>query len=297
MKFHIEGLVPAMLTSFTKNGERVDYEKACALAVRLAGQGVAGIFPCGTTGEGLLMSLAERKQLIEELVPAVGNRIKVIVHVGCLDTASSVELARHAAQTGAAAVGVVAPGFYSYDDASLARHFKAVAAAAALPVFIYNIPGCAKNAVSPELVVRLANQVDNIIGLKDSSGNIQNVIRVLDGAPKGFNLLNGVDEYTYQAMLTGANGSVTSTANVAPWLFLNIYKELKKGNLKKARVCQTRLTGACGVFQYGRMVARYKEGLRLRGFDAGYVRPPQRELTAAERKTFAKQFKEAGLLD
>jgi len=297
MKFSLEGLVPALLTPFTKGGAQVDYDKACALANRLADQGVAAVFPCGTTGEGFLMTLEERKKLVAEVVQAVRGRIKVIVHSGCFDTASTIELTRHAAEVGAVAAGVVTPGFYTYDDASLARHYKLVAAAVkGFPIFLYNIPGCAKNALSPELILRLANEVENIIGLKDSAGQIQNLTRVIDGAPKGFTVLNGVDEYTFQALLSGASGSVTSTANVAPELFLNVMTALKKGDVKKARAAQTKLDSACKIFQYGKMVAYYKEGLRLRGFDPGYVRPPQRELTADEKKTFAKNLQAAGII-
>lgn len=297
MKFRLEGLVPALLTPFTKGGAHVDYDKAGALACRLADQGVAAVFPCGTTGEGMLMTLDERKKLITEVVQAVRGRIKVIVHAGCLDTASTIELARHGAEIGADAAGVVTPGFYTYDDASLERHFKRIAAAAkGFPIFLYNIPGCAKNALSPDLIIRLANETENIIGLKDSAGIIQNLARVINGAPKKFIVLNGVDEYTFQALLSGANGSVTSTANVAPELFLNVTRALEKGGLKKARAAQAKLDGVCKIFQYGKMVAYYKEGLRLRGFDAGYVRPPQRELTPAEKKAFAKALEAAGIL-
>src|SRR3990167_1986906 len=96
MKFRLEGLVPALLTPFTKGGAQVDYDRACALACRLADQGVAAVFPCGTTGEGFLMTLDERKKLIAEVVQAVRGRIKVIVHSGCFDTASTIELTRHA---------------------------------------------------------------------------------------------------------------------------------------------------------------------------------------------------------
>jgi len=243
------------------------------------------------------MTTNERKQLVEELVKAVGKRIKVIAHAGCLDTATTVELARPAAKVGAAAAGVIAPGFYSYDDASLVRHYKTVAAAVkGFPLFFYNLPSCAKNELSPDLILRLAHEVDNIVGLKDSAGAIHNLSVVLDGAPRGFTVFNGVDEYTYQAKLTGANGSVTSTGNAAPELFLNIYRALDRGDLKKARAGQAKLSRACRLFHYGKMVAYYKEGLRLRGFDAGYVRPPQRELTSAEKRAFAKGLEDAGLI-
>jgi dihydrodipicolinate synthase/N-acetylneuraminate lyase len=297
MKFHIEGVIPALLTPLAKNGACVDYDKACALANRLADQGVHGIFPCGTTGEGLLLSLAERKKLIEELVGAVGKRLKVIAHTGCLDTASTIELTRHAREAGAAAAGVVAPGFYSYDSRALIRHYKAVArGAAGFPILLYNIPGCAKNPLPPPLVFQLATECDNIVGIKDSSGDMAALTRILGRALKGFNVINGVDEYSFQALVAGANGSVSSTANVVPELFLGIFNNVRQGNLKKAWETQVKLSEACRLFQYGRMVAYYKEGLRLRGFDAGAVRPPQRELTAAERKAFAKCLAAAHIL-
>ena len=297
MKIHLEGVIPALLTPMTKNGAHVDYEKACALAARLADQGVHGIFPCGTTGEGMLMTLEERKKLIAELVRAVGKRVQVIAQTGCFDTASTIELTRHAHEAGAAAAGVVAPGFYSYDDASLFRHYGAVAdAVKGFPVLLYNIPGCAKNVLAPTLIIDLAARYENIAGMKDSSGDMSALTRILAGVPKGFNVINGVDEYSFQALVAGTNGCVSSTANVVPELFLAIYNNVRKGRLKEAWASQCKLADACRLFQYGRMVAYYKEGLRLRGFDAGSVRPPQRELTAAERKAFASALTKAKIL-
>lgn len=297
MKFHLEGVFPALLTPFTKGGVKVDYDKACAHAARLAKQGVHGVFVCGTTGEGPLMTNEERKKLLEEVVAAVGKRIKVIAHTGCLDTATTIELTRHAQKAGARAAGIVTPGFFTLDDASLAGHFKAVAASAKdFPIFLYNIPGCAKNALSPELVTRLANETDNIIGMKDSGGSMQILGRFVAETPSTFNIINGCDEFTFQAYMTGANGSVSSTANVTPELFLTILESVRAGKLEKARATQIKLSRACALFQYGRMVAYYKEGVRLRGGDAGYVRSPQRELTPEEKKAFAKALKADGLI-
>lgn len=296
-KTGIHGVFPALLTPFTKGGAKVDYDRACALALRLAKQGVHGVFVCGTTGEGPLMSLAERKQLLEEVVGAAGKRIKVIAHTGCFDTASTIELTQHAAKVGAAAAGVVTPGFYTFDDESLYRHFKSVAdSAQGFPVLLYNIPGCVKNVIKPALVIRLANTVDNIVGMKDSGGSIASFNEVLLGAPSGFAAINGVDEYSMQALVAGGSGCVSSTANVVPELFLAIYNAVRKGDLKKAWQAQEKLCRACALFHYGALVARYKEGLRLRGFDPGYVRPPQRELTADERKEFSANMKKSGLI-
>jgi dihydrodipicolinate synthase/N-acetylneuraminate lyase len=297
MSFHLEGVIPALLTPFTKGGKQVAYEQACALATRLADQGVHGIFPAGTTGEGMLMTLAERKRLIEELVKAVGKRVKVIAQTGCLDTASTIDLTCHAMEAGASAAGIVTPGFYAYDDAALIGHYTAVAAAAkGFPILLYNIPGCARNTLSPELIFDLAKRCDNIVGMKDSAGDMSALTRILAGAPKAFTVINGVDEYSFQALLSGAMGCVSSTANVVPEIFLAIFNNVRKGDLRAAWKAQTKLAEACRLFQYGRMVAYYKEGLRLRGFDPGFVRPPQRELTAAERKAFAQALSAAGIL-
>ncbi len=297
MKFKLEGIIPAILTPFTKGGEQVDYEKACALATRLADQGVAGVFVAGTTGEGFLMTVEERKKLLEELIAAAGKRIKIIAQTGHFDTATVIELSQHAMEAGAAAAGVVAPGFYGYDDASLRLHYKLVAKAVKdFPILLYNLPGCAKNLLTAELIVELAEGVDNIVGIKDSSGMMALFSRVLGDRPKEFVCINGADEYSFQAYAAGADGSVSSTANVFPDVFLGIFNNMKKGDTKKAWKYQVMLNRLCGVFQYGKMVAYYKEGMRLRGFDAGYVRAPQRELTAAERKAFTKKLEGMGVL-
>ncbi|MBN2309776.1 MAG: dihydrodipicolinate synthase family protein [Candidatus Hydrogenedentes bacterium] len=297
MRLKLEGIYPAMLTPFTKNGVHVDYDRAAALATRLADQGVHGLFVAGTTGEGPLMTLDERKRLLEVVIEAVGKRINVLAHTGCFDTASTIALSRHAAEAGAVLAGVIAPGFFGYDDAALKQHYKAVAKAVeGFPVFLYNLPSCAKNALSPDLVIELAEQVDNIAGIKDSSEDMTVLSRILAGAPKDFTIINGVDAYSYQAYLAGAKGSVTSTANVFPELFLKIFANVRKGNLKRAWQVQTRLTQTCSVFRYGAMAGLYKEALRLRGFDPGYVRSPQREASSPEKRALARELGALGLV-
>ncbi len=286
-----------MLTPFTKGGVRVDYDKALGLAEHLVKQGVAGIFPCGTTGEGMLMTLDERKELVARLVKAVGKKIKVIAHTGCLDTASTIELTRHAQEIGAAAAGVVAPGFYTLDHDSLVQHYKAICKAVpGFPVLLYNLPSCAKNELSPELIGELAASIDEIVGLKDSGGNMVNAIRTMDRVPKDFIFINGADEYTYQAILTGARGTVSSTANVVPEVFQSIYDAVAKGDHAKALQRQFKLNRLCVTFGGGKWVGMYKEGLRLRGFDAGYVRSPQREMSAAEKKRLAEGLAKEGII-
>ena len=297
MAFKLTGLIPAMLTPFKRGGDTVDYDRAGELALHLAKKGVQGLFVAGTTGEGMLMSIDERKQLLEVVVDAVGKRINVVAQTGCLDTPGTIELTRHAAKAGAVAAGVVTPAFYRYDEAALTAHFKKVAGAVAgFPIMLYDIPGTTKNPLGPNLILKLAKNVKNIVGVKDSGGRMQKLNEILAGAPKGFVVINGVDEYTFQARIAGAHGSVTSVANVVPELFLAINKHVDAGRVEKAWKVQKELSGACRLFRYGAMVAIFKEAMRLRGFDPGYVRAPQRELTKAEVRELAKDMKAAGLI-
>lgn len=297
MKVNLDGISPAIVTPFTKGGAHVDYDKACALAEYFVKIGVHGIYVNGTTGEGLLQRPDERKKLLEELIAAVGKKINVFVQTGCLDTRGTIDLTTHAREAGAKAAGILTPSFYGYDERALVAHYRAVAkSVGGFPVLLYDIPKCTINALSPELVIRLVNDIENIVGLKESNNNMVNFSRLAAGLPKGSVLINGADEYTYQAYVTGATGSVSAMANFVPELFLGIYNNVKKGNLKKAWSFQLKLHEAARLLQYGRMIAFHKEALRLRGIDAGYVRPPQRELTGSEKKALAKSLEAAGAI-
>lgn len=296
MKCPVSGIVPAIITPFTKNGRSVDFEKAGAHAVNLAGKGVNGLFVCGTTGEGLLMTPDERTQLTRELVSAVGKKVKIVAQTGCLDTPTTLQLTADAFENGAHAVGVYTPAFYTYDDAALTKFYRQVArAAAGKPVLLYNIPQMTGNPLSPGLVAKLAEDIDNIVGIKDSSGDFNHLTRLIDRTPKEFAVFNGADEYSFQAYASGVSGSVSGTANFVPELLVRIYQAMSKGDVKRARETQVTLARACSLIEYGSSIALYKEAVRLRGGDGGFVRPPQRELTRREKGEFARRFRDAQL--
>jgi len=297
MKFKIKGVIAAMVTPFTKNGDQVDFEKVGPLVDYFVKQGIHGLFPCGTTGEGMLMSPDERMNMLEEVVRAAKKKVTVIAHTGALDTPTSIALTRHAQEAGADAAAVVAPGYYAYDDQSLAQFYKSIAKACPdFPVLLYNIPGCARNALSADLILRLAEEVPNIVGIKDSSGSMPLLTRLFGAAPKDFTIVNGTDDYAFQAFASGGTSAVSGPANAVPDLYLGVYNEFMKGRMQSAWRYQVRLENAARIFQYGRLVAAFKEGMRLRGIDPGHVRPPQRELSAAEKKALAKALETAGIL-
>lgn len=297
MSVKLEGVFPAMLTPFVRNGDQVDFDRGRDLARWLVDKGVHGLLIGGTTGEGLLMKLRERKRLLEDVIDEVGNEVAVIAHTGCLDTATTIELTRHAKDAHAVAAAVVVPGFFAHDHRALAQHFKAVAAAAkGFPIFLYNIPDYARNNLTPALVAELANMIENVVGLKDSAGNMVAFNNIVAKTPEEFCLLNGTDAYTYQALMSGASGCISITANAFPEIMVSIFANVKKSQFAKARAKQLALLRACEVLHHGPIIANHREALLLRGFDTGFSRPPTRELTAKEKKTLANALKAARLI-
>ena len=296
MRFKLEGVIAAAVTPFAKDGA-VDLDKVGPLTDYLiTKKGVHGLFVCGTTGEGPLLSTEERKAIVTETVRANGKRAQIVVQTTAPDQATTIELTQHAQKAGAKAAAVVTPWYYKYDDLALLKFCKDVAAAVPkFPVLLYNIPGCARNVLSPELVLRLADEVENIVGIKDSAGSMPQLTRLLGHAPSGFVVCNGCDEMGFQSLVAGCPAVVSGTANVVGELYVAIYNLVKKGDLKKAWATQVKLEEACRVLEYGSQLAFFKEAMRLRGFDPGYVRAPQRELTGPEKTVLAKALAAAGL--
>jgi dihydrodipicolinate synthase/N-acetylneuraminate lyase len=286
-----------MVTPFTKGGQYVDFEKIGPIAQYLVKGGAHGLFPCGTTGEGLLLSTEERKEVLKEVVLEVGKKAQIIAHTGAIETATTIELTRHAQEAGAHAAAIVAPFYYSYDNDALYKYFVDIAKAVPkFPILVYNIPGCAKNVLSADLIIRLGNEVENIVGCKDSSGNMIHLTRLLGNAPKGFQVINGADEYGFQAFVAGAPAAVSGTSNVVLKLYKSVWDHLQKKDLKKAWQAQVVLEEACRIFAYGGSIAMFKEGMRLQGIDAGYVRGPMRELTKEEKATVKKNLQKLGII-
>ena len=149
-KIKIRGILSAMVTPFTKGGAYVDYDKLGPLAEQLLRWGAHGLFPCGTTSEGMLMTPDERRETVEELMRCVDKKTTVVPHTGGFDTATTIELTRHARGCGATAAAIVAPGFYRYDDAALFQYYKSIARAVdGFPILLYNIPCLLYTSPSP----------------------------------------------------------------------------------------------------------------------------------------------------
>jgi 4-hydroxy-tetrahydrodipicolinate synthase len=277
----IKGVIVPFLTPFDGRGE-VDLPAVPPLVDFLIERGVAGLFPVGTTGEGPLLAAQERRQLAEAVIEAAGGRVPVIVHVGAVSTPETAELARHAYSAGADAAAIVAPYYYSYGDEALLGHFEWVAAQVPdLPIYLYHNPFVGRSHLTVALFARLVAEVSNVVGVKDSSSNLELVRAGIQLHGGQLNVASGDDGLILAAMAIGADACVSGNANVVPELVVALAQAAARGDLPQARELQAKLDDVRAILADGSDLSLFKGVLELRGVPAGMVRGPMRQASEA----------------
>ena len=273
-RFEARGVIVPTLTPFSRGGEQIDEGAAIAFNQWLVERGVDGVMPAGTTGEGMLLSLAERRRLLELTVQAVAGQAAIMAHVGAITTAETIGLARHAQECGADVVSVVAPFYYPLPDDALVAHFCRVAEAVPeMSVFLYNIPQCTINRITLPVVEAVIARCPNVVGMKDSSGDllaISQYVGLRDGA---FQVLNGSDPALLAALRLGACGAVSGTANVVPEFVRGVTHSWAEGDEATAECFFAKMSAVRELLAGNFWLM--KHALGLRGVLAGDVRPPQ----------------------
>ena len=296
MAKEIRGIIPAVITPFTPD-EQVD-EPAFRKVLRfLIDQGVHGLFPAGTGGEFSALTVDEKKRLMDLTVKEAAGRVFVMPNVGAITTAESVELARHAEAVGCDAVSAVTPFFLKPSQDELIEHYRSICAAVKIPVLAYNIPERTGGvALSVPTVSRLAREVANFAGIKDSTGDLTNAAEIVRTSPPGFRVFMGRDTLIFGALLYGCVGAVAATANVAPALAVGIHDAVMAGDLPKARELQAKLAPVRRLFTIGSHPLGLKEAMvQLGTLECGRCRRPTLELTPAQKNEVAAVLREAGL--
>jgi 4-hydroxy-tetrahydrodipicolinate synthase len=215
MSDRIFGSIPALVTPF-KDGS-VDFEAFEAFVEWQITEGSNGLVPCGTTGESATLSVEEHRRVTETTIRVAAGRVPVIAGCGSNDTASAIAHVRHAETAGADAALVVNPYYNRPNQEGLYAHFQAVAAATALPIVLYNIPGRSAVDIAPATMKRLA-EIPNIVGVKDATGVVGRISEQRMNCGTDFIQLSGNDDMTLGVMAMGGRGCISVTANVAPRL-------------------------------------------------------------------------------
>jgi 4-hydroxy-tetrahydrodipicolinate synthase len=272
MSFQPKGIIPAMVTPITSEG-KINVEALRKLTNYLIDGGVHGLFPVGSQGEFYALTFEEKEKVIEVVVEEARGRVPVYAGTGAVTTREAVTLTKMAESAGVSAVSVITPFFIHPNESELFEYYTAVAKSTRLPILLYNNPGRTAVNISANFVER-ASSIDNIVGVKDSSGDLTLTAEYIRRTDKKFSVLAGRDTLIYGTLCYGGKGAIAATANVAPKVVVEIYEAYAAGDLKRSLEAQFRLAPLRLAFELGTFPVVIKEALTLIGIDAGIGVPP-----------------------
>ncbi|MBU4263056.1 MAG: 4-hydroxy-tetrahydrodipicolinate synthase [Proteobacteria bacterium] len=236
--------------------------------------GTHGIVPCGTTGESATLSHAEHRRVVELTIKTVNGRVPVLAGTGSNSTSETIELTRHAKEAGAAGALVITPYYNKPSQEGLYQHFKTVAEAVELPLILYNVPSRTAIDMAATTVARCA-EVDNIVGIKEATGDMNRACDVIRRCPKDFAVLSGDDFTSLSLVLLGGTGVISVTSNVHPKGMSDLMNAGLAGDVAKAREIQYRLFPLMGAMFYDTNPVPAKKALELMGkIKSGAPRQP-----------------------
>ena len=255
--------------------------------------GVHGFWVAGGTGESVLLEDEENMRIAEIVSDQARGRIENIMHVGAATTARAVKLAEHAAKSGVEAICCVPPFFYRQSDEAIVEHYKAVGAAANLPLFVYNLPQATGVEITPEMMQKIQDGVPQLKGLKHSAVTFANV-RAFSNM--GLQCLVGNAMLMLPALTIGASGCVDGPPNVAPELWVEIWNAYNDGDIHRAEAAQEKASQVTDLVRSIGLHAGTKAILSERlGIDCGAPRPPGQPITLEQRTMMQKRLNELGI--
>jgi len=290
----LHGIIPPVVTPMLAD-ESLDLPGLRAHIDFLLGKGVHGIFVLGTTGEFYALDDSEKQAVAAAAVEHCRGRSPVYAGTGAESLREVLRLTKMAEREGVQGVSVITPYFIKPTQAELVDHFRAVAESTSLDVILYNNPAtCGGVSIEPDTVARLA-EVPNIIGIKDSSGDLQNTIELIKRTPDTFSVLMGRDTLMLAALMFGAKGAIPATCNIAPEFCVGIYESHRRGELDAARAFQDRLSPVRMTLSLATGNGAVKEAMALLGRPAGPSRRPISPLSADKLEKLRGVLRGAGL--
>ena len=294
MAFKPHGVITPVLTALDdhENFNKKAYQEFIDHLIK---SGVHGIFALGTNGEFYAFSFKEKLEIIEAAVEAAAGRVPVYAGTGCVTTKETVELTKEASKIkGIDCLSVISPYFTAIKQPDLIRHYSAVAECTELPVLLYNIPARTGNNIDYTTVKTLA-KYENIIGIKDSSGNFDNTLKYIENTDPRLCVLAGSDSLILWTLKAGGAGAISGCSNVFPKLMSSIYDFYAAGDFEAANVAQKKIRAFRNVMQMGNPNSVVKRAAQLKGFNVGPARAPSNivdeKIDAALLEVF-KQYEE-----
>lgn len=289
----MEGIITPIVTPFKRNAsQEINYEATKELIDHLISHGVNGIFILGSNGEFHVIDECEKIEFTKKVVEFVDKRVPVYVGTGACSTRATIRLSKAVEAAGADALSVITPYFLKPTDENLYNHYKEIAESVNIPIMLYNIPKATGCPLNPELVERLAD-IPNIKGIKDSSGDVDNLKAYAEIAKrKDINLLVGSDSKISIAYDLGATGAVAGTSNVIVDTLVGLDKALRSGETELAEKLQKDIDVLRGVLKLGTVPSVMKRATELAGIaEIGPARKPVQELSAEDDEKIKEMLK------
>ncbi|MEM3071937.1 MAG: 4-hydroxy-tetrahydrodipicolinate synthase [Candidatus Bathyarchaeia archaeon] len=290
-RIKLDGIFVPHITPFNER-EELD-EEALRRCVRFWMQGeVSGLVSCGSNGEAPYLSRDERRRVISVVLDEVDGQTPVIAGTGSISTRETIQLTRDAKDLGVDAALVVTPFYFTPSNRELYEHYRAILEAVDLPIILYSVPKFTSFHLDLSVIVRLASEYENVVGVKDSGDNIGRITSTIRMVSDKISVLAGTTDVTLPTLMQGGRGAVIAIANIFPKTCSDLYKAYKQGDYEQASRLQHYLSHYNDVLikRYNQLAA-LKEALNLNGLPAGYPRKPTLPLTREEKRELKKMLK------
>ena len=291
----LRGIIPPVATPLTAD-EELDLPRFKWFLDHLIGQGVHGVFPLGTNSEFYAFDEREKQQIVATAVAHVNHRVPVYIGTGAETTREVIRLTQMAEREGADGVSIITPYFIAPNQQEIFDHYRRIAESTSLGVILYSNPAnCGGLKIDVNTVARLT-EIPNIVGIKDSSGDMQNTNELIRVVPERFAVMQGRDTLIYPALIFGAKGAVPATGNIAPALTVEIYEAFQRGDHAAAKAAQLRLNPLRLALGLGTVPGGVKAALALMGKSLGPCRAPVGPLSPENEQKMKNVLRQNGLL-
>jgi len=286
------GTITALITPFRKDGS-IDEDAFRRLITFQEENGVGAIVPCGSTGESATLNFDEHIRVVEIAVDQV-KKAKVIAGTGSNSTSEAIRLSERAEDAGADGVLSISPYYNKPTQEGIFRHYKAISEAIGIPLILYNVPGRTASNMTSETTLRLA-ELPGIEGIKEASGDLEQIKEIVNNRPKGFSVLSGDDMLTYRMMAMGSDGTVSVASNCVPGRVSKMVSMCSSGNIKEALRLHEELEPLFSTLFCETNPIPIKYMMAKMGYGSGMLRLPLTELTERNRTCVDEVMNDMGL--
>ncbi len=291
----LTGAITALATPFKKDGS-IDVSALKGLVKFQLSGGIDGIVPCGSTGEAATMTIDDYQLVVRTVVEESRGRVPIIAGAGSNDTAKAINLSQLAKEAGADALLHVTPFYNKPTPDGLVAHYRAIAKTVDMPIILYNVPGRTGLNCSGATTIRIAKEVPQVIGVKEASGDIQQMMAIVKGAPSYFSILSGDDAFTVPLISIGGHGIISVVANEIPGPFTKMVHAALEGDFAKARKLHYTYLDLMKVNFVETNPIPVKTALSMMGKIEEVFRLPLVPMEEKNKETLRRVLKEAGLI-